>query len=167
MSARSARLEGMVVTLILLLLAGMFLYASVNVYVLTQRVVTKIALVTVLLLLIQLLLDLMPERAEQLRDKRWGHWLLGPTEGVTGAGDESTWRMETIVLAWIGFLLALVYGLGIAAGIPVFLTLSLKVYSKVRGPFALLAGIAAWLVLHWGLHHALGMRVYDGFLWRL
>jgi hypothetical protein len=71
------------------------------------------------------------------------------------------------VLAWVAFLLALVYGLGIAAGVPVFLVLSLKVYSKVRWLPALLAGIAAWLVLHWGLHHALGMRVYDGLLWRL
>ena len=165
--ARSARLESTVVTAVLLLLAGMFLYASLNTYVMTERVVAKIALVTVLLLLIQFLLDLMPEQSKRFRDKRWGHFFLGSAEGVTAIGDESTWRTEITVLAWVGFLLALIYGIGIAAGVPVFLLLSLKVYSKVRWPFALLTGIAAWLVLHWGVHHVLGMRVYDGLLWRL
>jgi len=166
-SARLARLERVLLTLILLLLAGMFLYASVNTYVLTQRVVAKIALVAVLLLLTQLLLDLMPERSKRLSDKRWGRWLLGSAAPGTATVDESTWREEITVLAWVGFLLALVYGIGIAAGVPVFLVLSLKVYSKVQWPLVLLTGIAAWLVLHWGLYYVLGMRVYDGLLWRL
>lgn len=158
--------ERALVTLLMLVLAVTFLYASVSVYVLTQVVATRIAAVTVAFLSLQLVLDLRPDWADYLIQRRWANWLLVSREPPV-EDDPSMRRSETGMLLWIATLLVLITVIGMGPGVSAFLVLALTFYSRIKWPVALASGLAVWAVLHWGFYGGLGLRMYDGWLWRL
>lgn len=84
---------------------------------------------------------------------------------VTGGEAASRRALEVVTFGWLGGLLGLTLLLGMAAGLSVYVLLSLRVRSKERLRLALALAGGLWIVLRIGVEELLAVRLFGG-LWR-
>ena len=75
-------------------------------------------------------------------------------------------REELAVAAWLCALLAVTLGLGMVAGPPVYVLLYLRQRAGRGWRLSLAIPLGLWVLLHAGVQELLGVRLFDGLLWR-
>lgn len=93
----------------------------------------------------------------------WREWRAAPRPP---AADAPPLAAELAVAAWLAALLGMVLLLGVTLAVPLWLAAALVRRAGIRPLPAALTGLAAWVLLRWGLERGLEIYLPPGTLWR-
>jgi len=161
-------------TLLLCLFAGVVLSLSAGLGRVARMVPLAVAVPTLLLLIGQLCMDLVPRlaaglerwekrdlfRVEPLRERSLGR--LGTDESGEPIPRA---RRERIALLWLSVLGCLVFLFGFLAGLPAHILLYWKMRLQARWVPSALAAAGMWILLYLLLVQLLEFPLYRGHLW--
>ncbi len=159
-------------TLGVFVLVLVFLVLSLGYQPRARLVPIIIAVPTLLLTLLQLLIDMIPAVARRLSFFQ-EYDLFGidtgrAVEPSRESGSSSTvYRRELSFAAWLLLLVALIYFLGYLVAIPLFLTSFMRLRSSESWPMTLSITAATWTFVYVVFIVVMGAPLHEGVVWKV